>query len=108
FRMDMFSDFALLARGRLLFQEIVDLVLEPRDRVFAEIDVLRKFSSRLEPANMHTTPRNAARFQVGERQQPAAGTLTGDFWTCCHGNPRTLMLCEDLLHRAPLGVPDNS
>src|SRR5215471_4503143 len=87
---------ALISRGGFRFQEIVDLVFEPGDRIRAEIDVLRKSSSRLEPTDMHAGPRDAAFFQVGKRQQPSAGTLASNLWTSRHVGPHTLMLCEVL------------
>jgi len=51
--MDLFSSFALIALGRFRFQKIVDLVLEPCNRIFADIDVQREFFGRLEPGNMY-------------------------------------------------------
>src|SRR5262249_32657566 len=105
FRMDIF---ALIARGGFRFQEIVDLVFEPRDRVLAEIDVLRKFSGRLEPADVYARPGDPALSESLIIEESSAGLFAGDFWTCCHENPRTLMLCEDLPHRTSFGVPDNS
>src|SRR6516164_3079809 len=80
--------------SRLRFEKRVDLVFEPRDRILAEFNVLREFSRPLETAKMHARPRDAAGFQIGESEEPPAGTLTGNFRTSRHVEPRTLMSRE--------------
>ena len=52
---------ALASRSAAFICEVViDLVLEPRDRVLADIDVQREFSGRLKPGDMCRGPGDAA------------------------------------------------
>ena len=55
------------------FNEIVDLVLEPGDRVLADIDMQGKFSGRLKPGEMHARPGDAALFEGLVIEEPSAG-----------------------------------
>src|SRR5215471_14925930 len=107
FRVDVFSSLALIARGGLRFQEIVDLVLEPRDRVLAELDVQRKFSDRLEPGDVYARPGDAALAEGWIIEESSAGLFSGNFGTR-HVSPRELMSRGVYLYeRTPEMVPIN-
>src|SRR5262249_53302929 len=90
FRMDLFSSLALLARGGFRFQEIVDLVFEPGDRVLADIDVQGEFPGRLEPGDMHAAPGDPALAEGWIIEESSAGLFSGDFGAR-HVSPRNLM-----------------
>src|SRR5262245_9999097 len=59
-------------------EEVIDLVLEPRDRVIADIDVQGEFPGRLKPFNMHARPADSARSEVLIREESSAGLPAGD------------------------------
>jgi len=90
FRVDVFSSLALIARGGFRFQEIVDLVLEPRDRIFAEIDVQGKFSGRLKPGDMNARPGDPALSEGLIIEQSSACLFPGDCGAR-YVSPRSLM-----------------